>query len=86
VNAYFFETNKQTSYCENHNERNYIKLVIISTRLKTVSALYLNQMGCVQSKAGDIIVVTAKDEEDWWKGEVGGKTGVFPSNYVEPAQ
>ena len=30
--------------------------------------------------------MTGKDEEAWWKGECNGKTGVFPSNYVEPAK
>ena len=35
-------------------------------------------------EAGDEIMVLAKDEADWWKGECNGKTGVFPSNYVEP--
>ena len=35
-------------------------------------------------EAGDVIMVLAKDEADWWKGECNGKTGVFPSNYVEP--
>merc|ERR1719483_798624 len=37
-------------------------------------------------EAGDVILVTAKEEEAWWRGEVGGKSGVFPSNYVEPAK
>ena len=32
-------------------------------------------------EAGDTVIVTAKEEEAWWKGEVGGKAGVFPSNY-----
>ena len=32
------------------------------------------------------MLVIAKEEEAWWKGECGGKTGVFPSNYVEPAK
>ena len=31
-------------------------------------------------------MVTGKDEEAWWKGECNGKTGVFPSNYVEAAK
>ena len=35
-------------------------------------------------EAGDIVMVQAKDEADWWRGECKGKTGVFPSNYVEP--
>ena len=33
---------------------------------------------------GDVITVLSKDEADWWKGELNGKSGVFPSNYVEP--
>ena len=37
-------------------------------------------------QAGDAVMVTAKEEEAWWRGEVGGKSGVFPSNYVEPAK
>ncbi|XP_070491973.1 intersectin-1 isoform X2 [Chironomus tepperi] len=30
----------------------------------------------------DIISVTSRDEPDWWKGELNGITGLFPSNYV----
>ncbi|XP_076246231.1 dynamin associated protein 160 isoform X2 [Calliopsis andreniformis] len=33
---------------------------------------------------GDVIIVLAKDEAAWWKGELNGMTGVFPSNYVSP--
>jgi hypothetical protein len=33
--------------------------------------------------AGDVISLISKDEEAWWKGEIDGRTGVFPSNYVE---
>merc|ERR1719209_1191671 len=35
---------------------------------------------------GATILVIGKDEEAWWKGECNGKTGVFPSNYVEAAK
>jgi len=35
---------------------------------------------------GAIITVTAKEEEAWWRGELNGKVGVFPSNYVELAK
>jgi len=31
-----------------------------------------------------IINVLGKDDADWWKGEVNGVTGMFPSNYVQP--
>jgi len=30
----------------------------------------------------DIISVLSRDEPDWWKGELNGITGLFPSNYV----
>lgn len=33
---------------------------------------------------GDAITVLAKDEATWWKGELNGVSGVFPSNYVSP--
>jgi hypothetical protein len=33
---------------------------------------------------GSVISVISKDEGDWWKGELNGKVGLFPSNYVQP--
>nr|CAB3264409.1 nostrin [Phallusia mammillata] len=32
---------------------------------------------------GDIISVFEKREDDWWRGQVGEKTGLFPANYVD---
>ncbi len=35
---------------------------------------------------GDVVVVVNKEVcEGWWEGTVGGKTGVFPNNFVELA-
>nr|KAJ3423287.1 Unconventional myosin-Ie [Polyrhizophydium stewartii] len=34
-------------------------------------------------KAGDIITITAKDDPGWWTGTLGGRSGLFPSNYVQ---
>ncbi|XP_028279892.1 intersectin-1-like isoform X5 [Parambassis ranga] len=42
-----------------------------------------NEQGDLSFQQGDIVMVTRK-EGDWWTGMVGGKTGVFPSNYVKP--
>ena len=53
---------------------------------------FVKKMFCLQFvklflfKAGEEITIVAKDEEAWWRGEVNGRNGVFPSNYVEPAQ
>lgn len=32
---------------------------------------------------GQIIGVLNKDDPDWWKGELNGVAGLFPSNYVK---
>ncbi|XP_067673962.1 intersectin-1-like isoform X2 [Haliotis asinina] len=32
----------------------------------------------------DVITVLNKDNPDWWQGDLNGKTGVFPANYVTP--
>lgn len=32
---------------------------------------------------GSVLTVVSKDG-DWWRGELNGETGLFPSNYVQP--
>lgn len=32
---------------------------------------------------GQIINVLNREDPDWWKGEVNGHVGLFPSNYVK---
>ncbi|XP_059928389.1 intersectin-1 isoform X2 [Gadus macrocephalus] len=32
---------------------------------------------------GQVITVISKDDCDWWKGELNGREGLFPSNYVK---
>ena len=34
-------------------------------------------------KKGDIITITQREDGGWWEGTLDGKTGWFPSNYVE---
>lgn len=31
---------------------------------------------------GDIIVNIRRDEGGWWEGELGGRRGLFPDNFV----
>ncbi|KAG5852414.1 hypothetical protein ANANG_G00062160 [Anguilla anguilla] len=40
-----------------------------------------SEQGDLTFQQGDVITVLKK-EGDWWTGAVGGRTGVFPSNYV----
>ena len=32
----------------------------------------------------DVIRLLAREEAAWWRGELRGTTGLFPSNYVMP--
>ncbi|XP_060063303.1 SH3 domain-containing kinase-binding protein 1-like isoform X2 [Ylistrum balloti] len=34
-------------------------------------------------EVGDIVDILKQEEEGWWEGNVNGRTGVFPSNFVE---
>lgn len=33
-------------------------------------------------RVGDIIVKVTKDDGGWWKGEIDGRRGLFPDNFV----
>ena len=63
----------------------YILLLTASgekyTAVYTYAAQYEDELSF---EAGETVTVVNKDEADWWKGECNGKSGVFPSNYVEP--
>jgi SH3 domain-containing kinase-binding protein 1 len=39
-------------------------------------------------KEGDLIMLLSREVADkgWWKGELRGKVGVFPDNFVEVVQ
>lgn len=44
-----------------------------------------DQPGDLGFKKGDIITIVKRteNESDWWTGRIGGREGIFPSNYVE---
>ncbi|KDQ52355.1 hypothetical protein JAAARDRAFT_198274 [Jaapia argillacea MUCL 33604] len=53
---------------------------------KMVKALYdfSGSSDELSFKAGDKIVVVNEVLDGWWMGELGGKTGLFPTTYTEP--
>ncbi|KAF9917078.1 ESCRT-0 subunit protein hse1 [Linnemannia zychae] len=54
--------------------------------VKRVRALYdfePTESGELGFQKDDIIVVLATSYQDWWKGELYGRQGIFPVNYVE---
>ncbi|KAG2237497.1 hypothetical protein INT48_005533 [Thamnidium elegans] len=57
-----------------------------SPQISRVRALYdfqPTEQGELGFEKGDIIRVIESVYRDWWKGELRGKTGIFPVNYVE---
>ncbi|KAG0268529.1 ESCRT-0 subunit protein hse1 [Actinomortierella ambigua] len=53
---------------------------------KRVRALYdfePSESGELGFQKGDIITVLATSYQDWWKGELYGREGIFPVNYIE---
>ncbi|KAG0244314.1 ESCRT-0 subunit protein hse1 [Actinomortierella wolfii] len=53
---------------------------------KRVRALYdfePSESGELGFQKGDIITVLATTYQDWWKGELYGREGIFPVNYIE---
>ena len=39
--------------------------------------------GDLSFEKDEVINVMCVNDRDWWQGEINGKTGIFPSNYVE---
>lgn len=59
------------------------KNICVSSEYIAMYTYESSEQGDLTFQQGDVITVLKK-EGDWWTGTVGGKTGVFPSNYVKP--
>ncbi|TDH15683.1 hypothetical protein EPR50_G00011910 [Perca flavescens] len=58
----------------------------VSSKLQ-VRALYsfhAEEKDELQFNAGDVIKVLERSDQAWWKGQLRGKTGLFPSSYTQP--
>jgi growth factor receptor-binding protein 2 len=52
----------------------------------TVKALYdfdAQEEGELSLKKGDVIKIISKPDQNWWKGKIGDREGLFPAPYVE---
>lgn len=52
------------------------------TRVRALHAFEPTVAGELGFEKGDIIKVTDRAYENWWRGQLRGRTGIFPVNYV----
>ncbi|KAK2459248.1 hypothetical protein APHAL10511_008725 [Amanita phalloides] len=56
----------------------------IVTRVRALHTFEPTEPGELAFDKGDIIRVVDRGYKDWWRGQLKGRTGIFPVNYVEP--
>ncbi|KAH9479893.1 Class E vacuolar protein-sorting machinery protein HSE1 [Psilocybe cubensis] len=55
----------------------------IVTRVRALHTFEATEPGELAFEQGDIIKVVDRGYKDWWRGQLKGRTGIFPVNYVE---
>lgn len=54
----------------------------VVTRVKALHTFEPTEPGELAFEKGDIIKVVDRGYKDWWRGQLKGRTGIFPVNYV----
>ncbi|EGN95065.1 hypothetical protein SERLA73DRAFT_162655 [Serpula lacrymans var. lacrymans S7.3] len=55
----------------------------IITRVRAMHTFEPTEPGELAFEKGDVIKVVDRGYKDWWRGQLKGRTGIFPVNYVE---
>ncbi|KAJ7579176.1 hypothetical protein C8J56DRAFT_796695 [Mycena floridula] len=55
----------------------------IVTRVRALHTFEPTEPGELGFEKGDVIKVVDRGYKDWWRGQLKGRTGIFPVNYVE---
>ncbi|KAI5124243.1 hypothetical protein M0805_005092 [Coniferiporia weirii] len=53
------------------------------SRVRALHSFEGTEQGELTFEKGDIIKVVDRNYKDWWRGQLKGRTGIFPVNYVE---
>jgi SH3 domain-containing protein 21 len=59
------------------------KSAVQNRRCKVIYSYKENNNDELTLAVGDVIEVIGEVEEGWWRGKLGARVGVFPSNFVE---
>lgn len=54
----------------------------VVTRVKALYTFEPSESGELGFEKGDVIKVVDRGYKDWWRGQLRGRTGIFPVNYV----
>lgn len=55
---------------------------VLVTRVRALHSFEPTEAGELAFERGDIIKVVDRGYKDWWRGQLRGRTGIFPVNYV----
>ena len=55
---------------------------VLITRVRALHTFEPTEAGELAFDRGDIIKVVDRGYKDWWRGQLRGRTGIFPVNYV----
>ena len=56
--------------------------IAVVTRVRALHTFEPTEQGELAFDKGDIIKVVDRGYKDWWRGQLKGRTGIFPVNYV----
>ena len=57
-------------------------LSVAVSRVRALHSFEATEQGELTFEKGDIIKVVDRNYKDWWRGQLKGRTGIFPVNYV----
>ena len=55
---------------------------VLVTRVRALHSFEPTEAGELAFDRGDVIKVVDRGYKDWWRGQLRGRTGIFPVNYV----
>jgi signal transducing adaptor molecule len=53
-----------------------------ASRVRALHTFEATEAGELSFEKGDVIKVVDRNYKDWWRGQLKGRTGIFPVNYV----
>lgn len=76
------ESSPQSTAAELKSPAPSIGEVSVVTRVRALHSFEPTEPNELAFERGDIIKVVNQEYKDWWRGQLRGRTGIFPVNYV----